>query len=169
MVVFDLPGDVAGIGEGGAAIPRHAADMVAMHMGQDHDIDLIGAVARTLKRGGDAFGCKAGVEKDQFGAGVDEGRGEEELRDIGRQMGGAGGFRKGRVIGVQTEDRVRVGDGAGSGQKGRDLEIAVLEAAETGGGHAHHVGLRNGRSCGKGHEGGGGPGKKGVAAGQFRT
>ena len=84
-------------------------------------------------------------------------------------MGGAGGFGKGRVIGVQAEDRVRVGDRAGSGQKGRDLEIAVLEAAETGGGHAHHLGLGDGRAGGKRHEGGSGPGKKGVAAAQLST
>ena len=53
-VEFGGAGDVTGIGEGEAARVHQAADMVAMHMGDHHGIDLIGRVSCGFERPGDA-------------------------------------------------------------------------------------------------------------------
>jgi hypothetical protein len=62
--------------------------MVAMHMGDDHHVDLIGGVTRLSDGGGGAFGVQAGVEQDKLIAGIDQRGGKEELGRVGRDMGG---------------------------------------------------------------------------------
>ncbi len=37
--------------------------MVAVHMGQDHGVDLVGAIARSGQSGGDPGGVEAGVNR----------------------------------------------------------------------------------------------------------
>ena len=105
-------------------------------------------------------GVEAGVEENKLAAGIDDGGGEEELRLV---CGDVRGGRDGReVLGrdIQAEDGLRIGHGAGAGQKRGDLETAQLEAVEAGGGLAQHLGR------GKGGGGSGGGDRQGSGAHQ---
>ena len=102
-----------GIGEGGCAALGDAADMVAMHVGDHHAVDLIWLVARGAQRAGDAAGVEAGVKEDELRPGIDHRGGEEELRLVGGDIGGRGGGGEILLAGVEAEDGLRIGHGCG--------------------------------------------------------
>ncbi len=60
VVVLDPARHIARIGKGcGTGIIGKAADVIAVHVGQHHHIDLIGGIARRSQSAGDAFGGKS--------------------------------------------------------------------------------------------------------------
>ena len=128
VVELDLAGDVARIRIGQVArIVGHAADMVAVHVGDDDHGHVGGHDACRFQRGGGAGGAEAGVEEHHVIARAHNGRREEELRLVGGNEVLAADL--GEFVGrdIHAKDSLDILDGAGSGQQRRDLEVAQGE------------------------------------------
>ena len=79
---------------------------------------------------------------------------EEELRLVGRDVGGGRGGGEVLVGRVEPEDPVRILHRAGAGEQRRHLETAEPEAVEPGGRRAEHLGGGEGAGRGQRQRGG---------------
>jgi len=84
VVVLDLTGHITGIRECRHAVGHQPTDVVAMHMGQHDDIDLIGGITCGRDRGDCGRAVQSGVKQNEFRARVYNCRREKEVRHVGR-------------------------------------------------------------------------------------
>ena len=166
-VEFDATRDVGGVLERFASIAVHAANVIAMHVRQNHMGDLVSCDTRVGKGPRDAFLVEACVKQDRLRAGAHErGRKEELHRVIGNEVV-CRDFRELFLGHVHAKNTLSIVARHRSRQQSCHLKCAEAERAgiERAG---RCVATGSGKTGGKGGRGrcGSGGGER-LSAGQF--
>ena len=138
VVIFDLTGDVARIGKTWRLAVHQTADVIAMHMGDHDDGDLIRCVSGRFHIGFQltetifAAACaKPGIEQDQFRSGIDQNGSKAVDGFRFRQKVCLHQFGDGFRLLIGAKGWMRTIAGPQSIEQCGDLEITQLETFET--------------------------------------
>ena len=129
VIILNLPCHVSGVGIGQVAVcVGHTADMVAVHVRDYDDGDVIRDQSGLPECGRHALSAQTGIKENDVFSGADHGRRKEETSAIGGNECLATGCLKRLGVDIHAENAldVLVHD-ARSGKERRDLKVSKRE------------------------------------------